>query len=69
MNAIDKMDDLVSVATAAAKCGFKPKTLYNWIESDKLRQEHGLRQFGKRWLIIWAVFKACFDRGEFASCS
>jgi hypothetical protein len=60
---------LVTVPTAAANLGFKAKTLYNWIESEKLRQEHGLRHFGKRWRIDWAVFKECCDRGEFGSCS
>lgn len=60
---------LISVRQAASNCDLKPKTLYNWIESGKLRQEHGLRPWGKRWRIEWPVLKACIDRGEFASCS
>jgi hypothetical protein len=66
-------EELISVAEAAKRIGLKPKTLYCWIESARLRPEHGLRHFGSRKLIDWAIFKACLDRGEFAgsdpSCS
>lgn len=59
---------LVTVAEAARRIGLKPKTLYNCIEAGRIRREHGLLAWGKRWRIEWAVFKACFDTGAFA-CS
>lgn len=67
--AMAKEPVLIPVRATASNCGFKPKTLYNWIESGKLRDEHGLQRWGRRWRIEWVVFKACFDRGDFASCS
>jgi len=60
---------MTTVSKTAQRCGFRPKTLYNWIETGKLREQHGLRRWGKRWRIEWRIFKASFDRGEFASCS
>jgi hypothetical protein len=57
------------VPIVATNLGFKAKTFYNWIETGKLREEHGVRSFGRRKRIEWTVLKACFDRGEFASCS
>jgi hypothetical protein len=61
---------VITVAETARRIDCKPKTLYNWIETGKLRNEHGLRRLGPaRWRIDWAIFKACFDRGEFAPCS
>lgn len=60
---------LISLNATAKQCGLKRKTLYNWVENGKLREEHGLRRWGKRWRVEWVVFKECFDRGEFASCS
>jgi hypothetical protein len=66
-------ESLISVAEAAKRIGLKPKTLYCWIEGDRLRADHGLRTLGKRHRIDWAIFKGCLDRGEFAgsdsSCS
>ncbi len=67
-----KGEDLViSVDEAARRIGCKRKTLYNWIESDppKLTEKQGLRPMGKRWRIDWAIFRACFDRGEIPPCS
>ncbi len=66
-------ENLISVAEAARRISLKPKTLYCWIERERLRGEHGLRTWGKRHRIDWAIFKACLDRGDFAgsdaSCS
>jgi hypothetical protein len=66
-------EGLLSIAEAARRSGFKAKTIYCWIENQKLRNEHGLRTIGKRHRIEWPIFKACLDRGDFAgdfaSCS
>lgn len=66
-------DILLSVREVARKCSLAEKTIYCWIETGRLKHEHGLRTFGKRHRIDWAIFKACVDRGEFAgsdpSCS
>lgn len=64
--ALANREILVSVAEAARRSGFKAKTIYCWIESQKLRNEHGLRTIGKRHRIEWSIFKACLDRGDFA---
>src|ERR1700722_5155826 len=63
LGALADRETLISVRAAASNCGYKPKTLYNWIESGKLRNEHGLRPWGKRWRIDWAVFKPGFVGG------
>jgi hypothetical protein len=66
-------ETMISVAEAARRISLRPKTLYCWIECERLRKEHGLRPCGKRYRIEWRVFKACLDRGDFAgsdaSCS
>lgn len=66
-------ENLISVAEAANRISLKPKTLYYWIEKEKVRSEHGLLTLGKRHRIDWSIFKASLDRGDFAgsdaSCS
>jgi hypothetical protein len=61
--------DVVKVSDAARLIHCSTKTLYNWIESEKLRAEHGLRPLGKRWRIDLTVFLPAFDRGELGRCS
>lgn len=65
----DTIPLLAKISQAAQLCGFKPKTFYNWLETGKLTKEHGLRSFGREYRLDWRIFKACVDRGEFASCS
>jgi hypothetical protein len=60
---------LVSVAEAARRCALRPKTLYHWIETGKLRREHGLRTIGARHRIEWPVFRRCIERGDLSPCS
>ena len=60
-------DILLSVHEVARRCSLAEKTIYNWIETGKLRHEHGLRMIGKKTRRIdWMVFKACIDQDAFA---
>jgi hypothetical protein len=62
----DSIPIFVTVTEAAQLCGYRAKTFYNWIETGKLRLEHGLRRFGRECRIEWKSFKVSVDRGEFA---
>lgn len=61
--------ELISIAQAAALCGLKAKTLYEWKRLGRLRAEHGVRIVGSRVMIQRAIFRECLNRGEFARCS
>ena len=66
----DTIPLLAKISQAAQLCGFKPKTFYNWLETGKLPERtrtspHRDANTGS----TGALFKACVDRGEFASCS
>lgn len=65
----DAIPIFATVAQTADLYGFKPKTFYNWIETAKLRKEHGLLRVGRECRIELRAFKAAIDRGEFAPCS
>jgi hypothetical protein len=65
----ESIPTFATVAQAARLYGFKPKTLYNWIESGKLRKEHGLLRLGRECRIELRTFKAAIDRGEVGACS
>lgn len=58
-----------TVEQAAKLFSFARKTLYGWIETRKLRPEHGLRKFGGQYRIEWKTFEAAVARGEVGSCS
>lgn len=60
---------LISVAEAARRIGYKPKTIYCWIEKGRLGHEHGLRTVGNRHRIEWWEFKTAVDNGGFGRCS
>jgi len=59
----------ITVEQAAKLCSLARKTLYSWIETRKLRAEHGLRKFGGQYRIEWNTFEAAVARGEVGSCS
>jgi len=59
----------ISVADAARLLSCPRKTVYNMIEGKRLRREHGLRPWGKRWKLHRPTFQACVDRGDFSLCS
>jgi len=47
-----------------AKIEISHWTIYHWIKAGRLNKAHGLRKFGRRWLIDWQVFQGCLESGE-----
>lgn len=57
--------EYLTIRQTAARIGYSYWTLYHWIGDDKLTRDRGLRRNGRSIRIEWAVFKVCYDRGDF----
>jgi hypothetical protein len=54
----------VTLAEAARRVGYQPKTLSNWISAGVLRREHGLTKVRGRWRVNLTRFLEAFEKGE-----
>jgi hypothetical protein len=55
--------EFLPIVEAVDRAKMSPKTFYNWISAGRLGREEGLRRWGRRVLIEWAVFEAQVLRG------
>jgi hypothetical protein len=56
--------EFVTLAQAAHRIGYQPKTLSNWISVGVLRREHGLVKVRGRRRVRLARFLEAFEKGE-----